>query len=97
MGKKKKVAKNTKKSAGAKASAGESPKAPVKKNAVKRGRLGEAEKKRVLEKKTGGAAATAKTAPASATECPPGFPIVGIGASAGGLEALVIFPTKSGQ
>ena len=91
MAKKKQVAKHANKSAAVKASVGKSPKGPVKKKVVKRGRLGEAGKGRPLVEKPAKAVATAETAPAFSTKRPPGFPIVGIGASAGGLEALEAF------
>ena len=84
MAKKKNVAKHANKSAAVKASVGKSPKGPVKKKVVKRGRLGEAGRGRPLVEKPAKAVATAETAPAFSTKRPPGFPIVGIGASAGG-------------
>jgi two-component system CheB/CheR fusion protein len=97
---KKKQSGTAKKTAATKRSGSKAKKTDVKKKAVAK-----PPKKAVTREKEGelGKArlAEAKAAPPLTTQIVPGFPIVGIGASAGGLEALEAFfkgmPTNTGM
>ena len=98
---KKKDSRSTKKTAAAKKSAGKAKKTAVKKKAVaKTPNKPVTRKKPNKPGKPGPTEVKVEAAPAPASEMRPGFPIVGIGASAGGLEALEAFfkamPADSG-
>ena len=80
---KKKQSRSTKKTVAAK-----KPTAGAKKTAAKKKAVGKSPKKPASRKKAGGALEAKLPA---APEIAPGFPIVGIGASAGGLETLETF------